>query len=92
MKTFIKNARFFWAGGDAEVQENVSILVDGSQIVAVGDAGKLAAQAQGAKTIDASELIIIPGLVNTHHHFYQTMTRNFPKVQDAKLFTWLVRL
>jgi cytosine/adenosine deaminase-related metal-dependent hydrolase len=92
MKTFIKNARFFWAGGDAEVQENVSILIDGSQIVAVGDAAKLAEQAQGAKTIDASELIIIPGLVNTHHHFYQTMTRNFPKVQDAKLFTWLVRL
>ncbi len=92
MKTFIKNARYFWAGGDAEVQENVSILVDGSQIIAVGDAAKLAAQAADARTVDASNLIIIPGLVNTHHHFYQTLTRNFPKVQDAKLFTWLVRL
>ncbi len=92
MKTFIKNARYFWAGGDAEVQENVSILVDGTRIIAVGDTAKLSLQASDARTIDASELIIIPGLVNTHHHFYQTLTRNFPKVQDAKLFTWLVRL
>ncbi len=92
MKTFIKNARYFWAGGDAEVQENVSILVEGSQIIAVGDTTRLAAQAAGARTVDAADMIIIPGLVNTHHHFYQTLTRNFPKVQDAKLFTWLVRL
>ncbi|EKD81169.1 MAG: hydroxydechloroatrazine ethylaminohydrolase, partial [uncultured bacterium] len=48
--------------------------------------------AADARNIDATELIVIPGLVNTHHHFYQTLTRNFPKVQDAKLFTWLVRL
>lgn len=92
MKTFIKNAKYFWAGGDANVQENVSILVDGSQIVAVGDAAKLAPMAADARNIDASDLIIIPGLVNTHHHFYQTLTRNFPSVQDAKLFTWLVKL
>jgi cytosine/adenosine deaminase-related metal-dependent hydrolase len=31
-------------------------------------------------------------MVNTHHHFYQTLTRNFPCVQDAKLFNWLVNL
>ena len=92
MKTFIKNARYFWAGGDSEVRENVSILVENSQIVAVGDAAQLAPMAADARNIDASELIVIPGLVNTHHHFYQTLTRNFPKVQDAKLFTWLVRL
>ena len=92
MKTFIKNARYFWSGGDSEVRENVSILVENSQIVAVGDAAQLAPMAADARNIDASELIVIPGLVNTHHHFYQTLTRNFPKVQDAKLFTWLVRL
>lgn len=92
MKTFIKNARYFWAGGDTEVQENVSILIENSQILAVGTAAALAAQAADARNIDASELIIIPGLVNTHHHFYQTLTRNFPKVQDSKLFTWLLDL
>jgi cytosine/adenosine deaminase-related metal-dependent hydrolase len=92
MKTFVKNARFFWAGGDSAVQENVSLLIENSQIIAVGDAAKLAPMAADARNIDASDLIVIPGLVNTHHHFYQTLTRNFPKVQDAKLFTWLVRL
>ncbi|PKL47278.1 MAG: 8-oxoguanine deaminase [Candidatus Riflebacteria bacterium HGW-Riflebacteria-2] len=92
MKTFVKNARYFWAGGDSEVKENVSLLIENSQITAVGDAAQLAPMSADARNIDASELIVIPGLVNTHHHFYQTLTRNFPKVQDAKLFTWLVRL
>lgn len=92
MKTFIKNARYFWAGGDSEVKENVSILVENSQIIAVGSATELSSKAADARNIDASDLIIIPGLVNTHHHFYQTLTRNFPKVQNAKLFTWLVNL
>lgn len=47
---------------------------------------------KGARVIDASKCVVIPGLVNTHHHFYQTLTRNLPAVQDAKLFDWLVYL
>lgn len=39
--------------------------------------------------VDASNLVLLPGLVNTHHHFYQTLTRNIPAAQDATLFTWL---
>jgi 8-oxoguanine deaminase len=39
--------------------------------------------------IDAQHLLILPGLVNTHHHFYQTLTRNLPAAQDANLFPWL---
>ena len=39
--------------------------------------------------IDASRCVVIPGLVNTHHHMYQTLTRAIPAVQDAELFTWL---
>lgn len=42
--------------------------------------------------LDCSDSIVLPGLVNTHHHFYQTLTRNLPKVQNAKLFDWLVYL
>jgi predicted lysophospholipase L1 biosynthesis ABC-type transport system permease subunit len=34
-------------------------------------------------------MVILPGLVNTHHHFYQTLTRNLPAAQDADLFNWL---
>jgi cytosine/adenosine deaminase-related metal-dependent hydrolase len=39
--------------------------------------------------IDARGRIVIPGLVNTHHHFYQTLTRAVPAAQDANLFNWL---
>ena len=39
--------------------------------------------------IDASNCVVIPGLVNTHHHMFQTLTRAIPAVQDAELFTWL---
>jgi cytosine/adenosine deaminase-related metal-dependent hydrolase len=92
MNLFIKNARYFWAGGDAEVLQNVSILVKNSEIEAIGSETELAPLAGDARNIDASELLIMPGMINTHHHFYQTLTRNFPCVQDAKLFTWLVNL
>ena len=42
--------------------------------------------------IDGSKCVAVPGFVNTHHHFYQTLTRNLPAVQNAKLFDWLVYL
>ncbi|MBN2322445.1 MAG: 8-oxoguanine deaminase [Spirochaetes bacterium] len=41
------------------------------------------------ETVDARHLVAVPGLVNTHHHFYQTLTRNLPAVQNAALFQWL---
>lgn len=43
-------------------------------------------------TIDCSRMVLLPGLVNTHHHFYQTLTRNVPGTQDTKLFDWLQTL
>lgn len=47
---------------------------------------------QADEIIDAAGKVIIPGLVNTHHHLYQTLTRNVPEVQDAELFEWLLKL
>ncbi len=44
---------------------------------------------QADHIIDARGMIIMPGMVNTHHHFYQTLTRNVPAAQDANLFDWL---
>ncbi|HEY0734730.1 MAG TPA: 8-oxoguanine deaminase [Herpetosiphonaceae bacterium] len=41
------------------------------------------------QVIDARNMIVLPGLINTHHHFYQTLTRNVPAAQDANLFNWL---
>ena len=42
--------------------------------------------------IDARGMIVLPGLVNTHHHLYQTLTRAVPAAQDATLFQWLKTL
>ena len=42
--------------------------------------------------VDARRLIAIPGLVNTHHHLYQVLTRGFPESEGATLFPWLQRL
>lgn len=42
--------------------------------------------------IDARGKIVYPGLINTHHHLYQTFTRNIPWVQNVELFDWLITL
>ncbi len=44
------------------------------------------------RTVDASGMLVMPGLINCHHHMFQTLTRNIPRVQEAELFPWLVHL
>mgnify|MGYP000187056441 CR=1 FL=1 len=44
------------------------------------------------RVLDARGMIVLPGLVNTHHHLYQTLTRAVPAAQDATLFQWLKTL
>ena len=68
---------------------DVDILIDGNRIEKIGSNLEIPAEAQ---VIDASRHVVLPGLVNTHHHFYQTLTRNLPGAQDAKLFDWLTYL
>ncbi|MEN9433521.1 MAG: hypothetical protein RLZZ422_1110 [Pseudomonadota bacterium] len=41
---------------------------------------------------DASEYVVLPGLINTHHHFYQTLTRAYPAALNKELFPWLKTL
>lgn len=65
-----------------------AVLVRGNAIEAVGPTRELSAQAD--EIVDARGLVLLPGLVNTHHHFYQTLTRNLPAAQNAELFDWLV--
>jgi cytosine/adenosine deaminase-related metal-dependent hydrolase len=65
-----------------------AVLVRGNAIEAVGPTSELTAQAD--EVVDVRGLVLLPGLVCTHHHFYQTLTRNLPQAQDAGLFDWLV--
>jgi len=44
------------------------------------------------EVLDLTDHVVIPGLINTHHHFYQTLTRAVPAAQDANLFNWLKTL
>jgi 8-oxoguanine deaminase len=69
---------------------DASVFIDGRAIAAVGPAAELPQSAD--RVIDARNLIVLPGLVNTHHHFTQTLTRAIPGAQDAGLFDWLVTL
>ena len=46
----------------------------------------------GAVAFDASQHVVLPGLINTHHHFYQTLTRALPAAMDRELFPWLQAL
>jgi 8-oxoguanine deaminase len=44
------------------------------------------------ETYDASTSVLLPGLINTHHHFYQTLTRAYPEALNKELFPWLKSL
>jgi cytosine/adenosine deaminase-related metal-dependent hydrolase len=84
----IRNARLL-VTMDAARREiaDGAVFVRGNTIEAVGQSAELPATAD--TVIDARDQIVIPGLVNTHHHFYQTLTRVLPAAQDAELFDWL---
>jgi cytosine/adenosine deaminase-related metal-dependent hydrolase len=65
--------------------EDGAVFVRDNVIEAVGPSAALPAEAD--EVIDARDQVVIPGLVNTHHHMYQTLTR--ARVQDNELFGWL---
>jgi 8-oxoguanine deaminase len=82
----IKNARCIATMNGAELQ-NASILIRGNRIESVGAAADLPQTADDV--IDARDHLVTPGLINTHHHMVQSLTRAIPAVQNAELFSWL---
>ncbi|MCF4167181.1 8-oxoguanine deaminase [Zavarzinia compransoris] len=77
---------------DAERREIAGggLYVEDNRIIAVGPAADLPATAD--EVIDLAGHIVVPGLINTHHHMYQSLTRVVPGAQDGELFTWLSSL
>ncbi|POR53150.1 8-oxoguanine deaminase [Bosea psychrotolerans] len=67
------------------------IIVDGAIIAELVPAGGSPALPVDA-VFDASRHVVLPGLINTHHHFYQTLTRAHPAAIDRELFPWLTAL
>jgi 8-oxoguanine deaminase len=82
------------------IKDPLAILADGAErgvvvrdgrIVELIGAGREPA-APAVRTFDASQHVVLPGLINTHHHFYQTLTRAVPTALDRELFPWLQAL
>lgn len=66
---------------------NAWVLIRDNRIEAVGEGAERAPTAD--QTLDLSGRVVLPGLINTHHHQFQSLLRNVPSLQDSALFPWL---
>lgn len=89
--TVIRNADCLVTMDDTRREiADASIAFRGGVVIAVGPTANFARLIDEADTvIDAGGCVITPGLVNTHHHLYQTLTRAVPGAANASLFGWL---
>jgi 8-oxoguanine deaminase len=89
--------------GDASplwIKDPLAIFADGAERGIVVQDGRIAelvpvgrsAIAPNVQAFDAGEHVVLPGLINTHHHFCQTLTRAVPAALDRELFPWLAAL
>lgn len=86
----IKNAHTILTMDDTrrELNGHDILLRDG----VIAEIGENLSVPEGAEIVDAQNAVVTPGLVNTHHHLYQSLTRAVPGGQDALLFGWLQTL
>ena len=90
-KLLIKNASVIATMDDDRTEIiNKSIYCEDSKIVEIGDIENFYFNAD--VVIDATDMVVIPGLVNTHHHLFQNLTRCYPGSQNESLFGWLTNL
>jgi 8-oxoguanine deaminase len=85
MRLWIKDPLAIFADGSER-----GLVVEGTRIAALVGRGETPSRIDA--TFDASRHVVLPGLVNTHHHFYQTLTRAHPSAINKALFPWLVAL
>ena len=67
------------------------VVIKGQEIIELVASGKTPLS-QINEVYDASASVVLPGLINTHHHFYQTLTRAYPEALNKELFPWLKSL
>lgn len=89
-KTWIKNPKAIYTGIDDNLARG-GIVIEDDHICELVSADSQPRQPVD-HVIDASEHVVIPGLVNAHHHFYQTLTRAYPGALNKELFHWLKAL
>lgn len=86
---WIKNPLSIWTGTAHDASGG--IVVDNGVITQIVAAGQKPHN-EPVIVFDASEHVVLPGLINTHHHFYQTLTRAYPTALNKNLFPWLKSL
>jgi len=84
---WLKNPLAIYCDGDA----GGGVVVAGNKILELVATGRQP-NTPNTTVFDASRHVLLPGLINTHHHFYQTLTRAFPSALDKPLFPWLQSL
>jgi cytosine/adenosine deaminase-related metal-dependent hydrolase len=89
--TLIRHAALLatFDSADREITDG-ALLIRDNVIEQVGSTSELAGEAD--RIIDARGHVVLPGLINTHHHLYQSLTRAVPAAQNGTLFEWLVTL
>ena len=87
--TWIRNPVACWTGNNANADNG--IVISGDRVKELVPAAS-EPQVKPDRVFDASGLVLLPGLVNTHHHFYQTLTRALPRALNKPLFPWLESL
>lgn len=84
----IRNAQAIACMDDQHTElANASVFVQDGIITHIGQSSDVPEHADAV--IDASQHVVVPGLINTHHHMYQSLTKAIPRVQNAELFSWL---
>ena len=87
---WIKNPRLSWDPVDGEAVDG-GVVVENGKIIERVRLGS-SPSASDCEELDASGLVLVPGLINTHHHFYQTLTRAHHSALNKPLFPWLEAL
>ncbi len=83
---WLANPAACWTGSAQDASGGV--VVKGNRITEVLAAGERP-RGRVDRRLDVAGLVLTPGLINTHHHFYQTLTRALPAAQNKALFAWL---
>ncbi len=87
--TLFKNVKFIITMDENKRRLNgYDLLVENGKVAAIEENIELTDR-EDLEIIEAGDYFMFPGLVNTHHHFYQVLTRNIREVQDVELFDWL---
>ena len=86
----VKNAHLLTMDDHQTELADGGLFIEDGFIKLVGQTDSLPDTAD--EVLDLTGHVVLPGLVNTHHHFYQTLTRAVPAAQDANLFNWLKTL